>query len=108
MKTLITSNDQTLSSTMDKRLGRAHWFCIYDEELKESTFQINPNIDSMGGAGTKTAELIIELGVKKVISGHFGPKAKEMLEKFDIQMIEVDDDNITIEELISRLNQHSN
>jgi predicted Fe-Mo cluster-binding NifX family protein len=101
MKTLITSNDQTLSSTMDKRLGRAHWFCIYDEELKESTFQINPNIDS-------TAELIIELGVKKVISGHFGPKAKEMLEKFDIQMIEVDDDNITIEELISRLNQHSN
>ena len=104
MKTLITSLEKSDSSLMDKRFGRAHWFCIYDEENKQTSFKENPNIDSMGGAGTKTAEMVIELGVKKIISGHFGPKAKEILEKFDIQMIEVDEENITVKELISRLN----
>lgn len=103
MKTLITSIENSTSSLMDQRLGRAHWFCIYDEEKRTTTFQSNPNIDSMGGAGTKTAEAIIELGVGKVITGHFGPKAKEVLEKFDIQMIEVHEDNITIKDIILKL-----
>ncbi len=39
------------------------------------------------GAGGKVVETAIELGVTKVISGDFGPKAKDLLEKFNIQMV---------------------
>ena len=102
MKILITSTENNLSALIDKRFGRAHWFCVFDQELNETTFIENPNIEAQGGAGSKSAENIIGLGVEKVISGHFGPKAKTVLDKFNIQMIEIDEET-TIEKLIEKL-----
>ncbi|HKM92941.1 MAG TPA: NifB/NifX family molybdenum-iron cluster-binding protein [Prolixibacteraceae bacterium] len=92
MKAIISSIEPSLSSIMDKRFGRAKWFCIYDTETKEHSFIENPFHDSQGGAGVKTAELAVEKGAKKVISGHYGPKAKEILEKFNIQMVEIEEE----------------
>ena len=54
----------------------------FDEEIIE-----NINKNSNGGAGTKSAELVAELGATQVISGDFGPKAKSLLEKMKIQMV---------------------
>lgn len=102
MKTLITSSGNNLSALIDKRFGRAIWFCIYDQDKEEITFIENPYSDAQGGAGSKTAEKVIELGVERVVSGHYGPKAKTVLEKFNIQMIEIDDE-ITIEKIIEKL-----
>jgi predicted Fe-Mo cluster-binding NifX family protein len=57
----------------------------------------------LGGAGTKTSETIAEIGVERIISGDFGPKAKTLLEKLKIQMVILDEDNITIEQIINKL-----
>jgi predicted Fe-Mo cluster-binding NifX family protein len=103
MKTVITSLGNTTESLLDKRFGRSHWFCIYDSETKETQFITNPNIDADGGAGTQTSEMLIEMGVSKAISGHFGPKAKSLLDKFKVQMIAIEEDDITIQELINKL-----
>ena len=46
---------------------------------------------------------MIELGVNKIISGDFGPKAKEMLEKFNIQMVIIEDDSQTIQTIIDKI-----
>ena len=46
-----------------------------------------------------------ELGAKKVISGHFGPKAKSLLEKLKIQMITIDDEDKSIENIIKDLKE---
>ena len=54
---LVTGNN--LDSGFDLRFGCAGWFCILDEET----------------------------GATRVISGDFGSKAKELLEKFNIQMV---------------------
>lgn len=104
MKTLITSLENNVQSEMDKRFGRAHWFCVYNDESGETSFTENPYIEAQGGAGTKTAELVADLGVKKIISGHFGPKAKGLLEKFDVQLIEIDE-AITVNKLIERISK---
>ncbi|WP_262487049.1 hypothetical protein [Geofilum rubicundum] len=40
--------------------------------------------------------------MQKVVSGDFGPKAKDLLEKFDIQMVVVQDD-LTVELLLEKL-----
>lgn len=103
MKTIITSSAKGVASQFDKRFGRAAWFCLYNSETKGVEFHENENLSANNGAGTKTAEKMVELGVKKVISGDFGPKAKELLEKFNIQMAIIQDDHITIEDIIKKL-----
>jgi predicted Fe-Mo cluster-binding NifX family protein len=103
MKTIITSTGNQLNSIFDLRFGRAGWFCLYDDQSDEISFIENENVNSQSGAGTKTVEKVVELGVQKVISGDFGPKAKELLEKFNIQMVLLQDDNNTVQRIIDQL-----
>ena len=103
MKTVITSSGNTIESQFDKRFGRAAWFCIYDESTKEISFTANELVSANNGAGTKAAEKMVELGISKVISGDFGPKAKDLLEKFNIQMVVIQDDDSTIQNIIQKL-----
>lgn len=106
MKTLITSHTPDTSSPMDERYGRAKWFCIYDHQSRETQFIENSQVNAQGGAGVKTAEATAALGVTRVMSGHFGPKAKEILDKFNIQLIEIDGEP-TVASLIQRIEENS-
>jgi predicted Fe-Mo cluster-binding NifX family protein len=103
MKTVITAMEDKALAQFDKRFGRAEWFCVYNEETNTTEFIKNNNVDATNGAGVKAAEKMVELEVQKIISGDFGPKAKELLDKFSIQMVIVNDSDITIEEIISKL-----
>lgn len=103
MKMLITSTGNSLNSKLDLRFGRAAWFCVYNPETKESEFLENENINAQGGAGTRSAEKVAELGIKQVISGDFGPKAKSLLERFKIQMIILDESSTTIQQIIDKI-----
>ena len=100
MKTIITAKENQLSANFDLRFGRGAWFCIYNSDTKATEFIKNEFSEAQGGAGTKVAEQMVELGVNKVISGDFGPKAKELLSKFNIQMVILEDDGKTIEDII--------
>ncbi len=99
---IITSSGNELTSQFDKRFGRAEWFCLLDNETKKSRFIKNKFVDSNHGAGTKAAELMIELKVDKIISGDFGPKAKELLEEVNIQMVIIQD-STNIKKIVDRL-----
>ncbi|MBK8806270.1 MAG: dinitrogenase iron-molybdenum cofactor biosynthesis protein [Bacteroidales bacterium] len=103
MKTIITATGNTEDALFDLRYGRAKYFCIYDKETNSSKFIKNEHADAQGGAGTKAAEQTVELGVKQVISGDFGPKAKEILEKFNIQMVVLNDDTSSIKDIINKI-----
>lgn len=104
MKTVITAEGNNSASRFDRRFGRAAWFCLYDDITGETTFIQNDNINASGGAGTKSAEKMVEIDAQKVISGDFGPKAKDLLNKFNIQMVIMQEDDLTIEKIISKLN----
>ena len=104
MKTVITSSGNTITAQFDKRFGRASWFCVFDEDTMDTTFLDNANITASNGAGTKAAEKMVEMNVKKVISGDFGPKTKDLLDKFDVQMVIVQDNDLTIHDIIKKLN----
>lgn len=105
MKIAITSTQNTPESTFDLRFGRASYFCIYNTDNNSVEFIDNENINANSGAGVKAAEKVIELGVSRVISGDFGPKAKDLLDKFKIQMVMLDDDSQTISSIIKQLNK---
>ena len=100
MKTLISSQGDNLDSGFDLRFGRSSWFCLFDEETRETSFIENEHKDANHGAGTKVVEKVVELGASRVISGDFGPKAKELLEKFNIQMILISNDSQSISDII--------
>ena len=103
MKTVITSSGNDITSLFDKRFGRAGWFCLFDEETKKVEFHANENLNADSGAGVKAAEKMIALNAGKVISGDFGPKAKDLLDKFNIQLVIIQEENITVENIISRI-----
>jgi predicted Fe-Mo cluster-binding NifX family protein len=103
MKTIITSAGNTIESSFDKRFGRAAWFCLLDEETGEATFHENQNSNAMSGAGTKASEKAVELGAGKIISGDFGPKAKNLLEKFSIQMVIFEEEDLSVKDIIDRI-----
>lgn len=103
MKIAITSTGNDLNSEFDQRFGRCSWFCVYDNETGQAEFIKNEHAEAQGGAGTKASQKMIELGVERVISGDFGPKAKEILEKFDIQMVILPDGPKIISEIIDTI-----
>jgi len=103
MKTVITSKGNELSAQFEKRFGRAPYYCIYDENSENISFIPNEQADANGGAGTNAAGKMLELGVKKIISGELGPKAKQLLEKYGVEMISVKEEGQTIQEMIQQL-----
>ena len=103
MKTIISSTGKDTAAQFDLRFGRAAWFCLLDEETGETSFHKNDYQEAPHGAGTRAAEKAIELGAAKVISGDFGPKAKELLEKFNIQMVIIPEDTHTIKEIVTKI-----
>lgn len=103
MKIAITSTGSSIESNFDLRFGRAGWFCLYDEETKDTRFIENEYANAQGGAGTKAAEKMVELGAQRVVSGDFGPKAKDLLDKFKIQMVIIQNDDRTISDIIDQI-----
>ncbi|MEN8203022.1 MAG: NifB/NifX family molybdenum-iron cluster-binding protein [Bacteroidota bacterium] len=103
MKTIISSTGKDSDSLFDLRFGRAAWFCLLDETTGETSYFKNEYQEASHGAGTRAAEKVIELGVTKVISGDFGPKAKELLEKFNVQMVIIPDDTYTISDIVKKI-----
>ncbi len=103
MKTIISSTGSKTNAQFDLRFGRAKWFCLLDEETGKTRFLKNAHQDASHGAGTKASETVIEEGVTKVISGDFGPKAKELLDKFNIQMVIIPDDSLTVADIIKKI-----
>lgn len=103
MKIIITSSGNSVEAIFDRRFGRAAWFCIYEEGTEKLEFIENEHVNANNGAGTKAAEKMIELGAGKIISGDFGPKAKELLDKFNIQLIMMDENDARIVDIIEKL-----
>lgn len=100
---MISSSGNNLKSPFDLRFGRASWFCLYDEETGETSFFQNEYKEEFHGAGGKVVEKAVDLGATKVISGDFGPKTKELLERFSIQMVIIPDETQTIGSIIDRI-----
>ena len=100
MNTLISASGNTLDSSFELRFGRAAWFCLLNEETGETSFYENDVNESSIGHGTKVVELVIKLGATKVISGDFGQKSRELLEKTGIQMVILTDDSSSIADII--------
>ncbi|MFZ5941379.1 MAG: NifB/NifX family molybdenum-iron cluster-binding protein [Bacteroidota bacterium] len=104
MKIAITSTGNDVHAKLDKRFGRCSYFVIYDTELHSVEFIPNPNREAEEGAGPASVQFVASRGVKKIVSGEFGLKIKSLLDSLKIQMISLNDEEKTVQEIITMLN----
>ncbi|MBU0693588.1 MAG: NifB/NifX family molybdenum-iron cluster-binding protein [Candidatus Omnitrophica bacterium] len=87
MKICITSQGDNLNSEVDPRFGRCQYFIVADVETLEFEAVKNPNIDTMGGAGIQSSQLVAEKQAKVVLTGNVGPNAFQTLQAAGIEVI---------------------
>lgn len=103
MKVAITSEGDSLGAKMDRRFGRCAFFVIYDTETRDHEIIPNPNLNRVEGAGPASVQLVAGKGVKKVVSGEFGAKIKSLFDQLQIQLITLERDDKTVQQIIAIL-----
>ena len=87
MKIAVTSQGNTLESSVDPRFGRAAGFVVYDDDSDEFTYIDNDqNLQLAQGAGIQAAQNVAATGARTVVTGHVGPKAFMALKQGGIEV----------------------
>jgi len=87
MKICVTSQGDSLESTVDPRFGRCAWFLIVDTDSMSFEAIDNANAQNAGGVGVQSGQLMAEKGVDVVLTGNAGPNAFQTLNAADIQLV---------------------
>jgi predicted Fe-Mo cluster-binding NifX family protein len=99
MKIAITSADGTLQGKIDERFGRARKIILYDIETREHSVVDNvQNLNAAQGAGIQAAQNVVRSGAGAIISGHFGPKAFQVIQMAGLDVYSAT--NISVEDAI--------
>ena len=86
MKICITAQGPTLDAPAEERFGRALYFIFIDTDTDVIEAHENQFATGAGGVGPKAAQLLIDRGVKALISGQVGGNAREVLVAAGIAM----------------------
>ncbi len=86
MKICITAESNNLDSQVDSRFGRCQNFIIVDTDTLEYEVIGNTNVESTGGAGIQSGQIVAAKQVKAVLTGNVGPNAFQTLQAAGIEI----------------------
>jgi len=86
MKICVTCEGNNLDSKVDARFGRCQYFIIIETDTLKFEVIKNPNIETMGGAGIQSAQLVASKQVKAILTGNVGPNAFQTLQAAGIEV----------------------
>ena len=85
MKIAISISAPHIDAPLDQRFGRASHFLIVDSESHVMSYIDNAEQkEASQGVGIQVAQMLVQAGVKAIITGHCGPKAFLVLTQNDI------------------------
>lgn len=79
MKIALPMDNNDLNSDICISFGRAPLFVIFNTDNEKTVFLYNKGAESSGGAGIKTAQLLVDNDVDACISHKMGENAAEVL-----------------------------
>lgn len=94
MKIALPVDENNMETRVCVSFGRAPYFAVYDTETKETSFFENKGAFSKGGAGVKTAQIIVDNKIDAVISPRCGENAAEVINAADIKIYKTINDSI--------------
>ena len=86
MKLAISSNGESLESSIDPRFGRSQYYIIYDIDGDTYESISNSSRQATGGAGIQAAQDISTKDIDAVITTNIGPNAFRVLEAAQIKV----------------------
>ncbi len=90
MKIAISAHGPSLDSNVDPRFGRCPYFILVDSETMEWDAIENKDAAMPSGAGVGAAQFVANQGAQVVITGVAGPKASQVLQAGNIQVVTVE------------------
>jgi predicted Fe-Mo cluster-binding NifX family protein len=87
MKVAISSNGKNLESTIDERFGRCRYFIILETDDMSFDVVDNTNAELTSSAGIQAASFVASTGAETVITGNCGPKAMQVFNATNIDII---------------------
>lgn len=102
MKIAIPVDDKSIETTVSVSFGRSLYFLIFDTEKQEGTFIDNPAIASVGGAGIKASQTLIDNKVDALLTPRCGKNASDVLVAADIKVYKTN--GISVKENIKAFN----
>ena len=92
----ISATEKKLTAGLDLRFEKSPWFLIVDTD--NSYFIANPYYAS-DGQTAKVIDLLRKEKVTKIISGEIGPKSKQLLDKYKIQLVFLEGDKVSLQHI---------
>ncbi len=88
MLVVVASSGESLSDLVDSRFGRCPFFIIAEvnDGIRFVKAVSNPGFSADRGAGLSAAQLVINLNADAVIARSVGPRARELLDKFNVNV----------------------
>jgi predicted Fe-Mo cluster-binding NifX family protein len=86
MKVAVSATGKDLNCQIDPRFGRCQYFIFIDPETMEFEASENEGLMASGGAGVQAAQLVVQKGVKALITGNLGPNAASALSASGIKV----------------------
>jgi predicted Fe-Mo cluster-binding NifX family protein len=94
MKIAIPIEEKSIESNVCMSFGRTPYFLIYETETNEDEFLDNSAAASQGGAGIKAAQILVDKGVKAIISPRCGENAADVIKIANIKLYRTMNDSI--------------
>ena len=95
MKIMMPVNED--KKTVCVSYGRTPLFMKYDTETKEREFIVNEAADSVGGAGIKATQIVMDNGAQVILTPRCGENAVEILDEAKIKLYKTTSDDIEAE-----------
>jgi len=94
MKIIAPVESKSLDVNISSFFGRSPFFVLYDTQNDSYEFIDNSAVASLGGAGTKAAQVLVDSGANALITYSCGENAARVLNAADITIYKAEEGSV--------------
>jgi predicted Fe-Mo cluster-binding NifX family protein len=108
MKIAIASTGNTADSVISMFFARCEYFAIFDTTNGSLKFIANNFRKKKEHVGIEVANFMVDMGIKRIISGEFGTSIRSVTDPNKIQLVVIGDNQLTVQEIADTIKSSVN